>query len=251
VAEGRDAGDLVLSSPPPARCQKVGRFRPVGNNIVAGLVQVRMISECKSYWPPPTLQWLQHGPRPFREPMPASTTAQFLRCRVMRWSVRPTVSASWTAAWTLPTRSIFGWDLQMRLRRQILERHSGELLVGAAEVVETGKMVPGLMIAAPTMRVPMRLPEDSVNSYLSTRAALLAARDGRLPDGNLASSRIKVLSVPAMGTGVGRISPKVCARQMRAAYDAVVISPAKLPTSWAEASHDHQLLYTRKPGRLQ
>lgn len=145
----------------------------------------------------------------------------------------------------------FGWDLQMRLRRQILEGHSGELLVGAAEVVETGKMVPGLMIAAPTMRVPMRLPEDSVNSYLSTRAALLAARDGRLPDGNLASSRIKVLSVPAMGTGVGRISPKVCARQMRAAYDAVVISPAKLPTSWAEASHDHQLLYTSKPGRLQ
>lgn len=60
----------------------------------------------------------------------------------------------------------FGWDLQMRLRRQILEGHSGELLVGAAEVVETGKMVPGLMIAAPTMRVPMRLPEDSVNSYL-------------------------------------------------------------------------------------
>ncbi|MBN9363769.1 MULTISPECIES: macro domain-containing protein [unclassified Devosia] len=145
----------------------------------------------------------------------------------------------------------FGWDLQMRLRRQILERHGGELLVGAAELVETGRTVPGLMIAAPTMRVPMRLPEDSVNAYLSTRAALLAARDGRLPDGTPASSRINVLSVPAMGTGVGRVSPTVCARQMRAAFDAVVISPAKLPTSWAEASHDHQLLYTSKPRRLQ
>jgi O-acetyl-ADP-ribose deacetylase (regulator of RNase III) len=145
----------------------------------------------------------------------------------------------------------FGWELQMRLRRQILERHGGELLVGAAELVETGRTVPGLMIAAPTMRVPMRLPEDSVNAYLSTRAALLAAREGRLPDGTAASSRITVLSVPAMGTGVGRMSAKVSARQMRAAYDAVITSPAKLPTSWAEASYDHQLLYTSKPRRLQ
>lgn len=145
----------------------------------------------------------------------------------------------------------FGWDLQMRLRRLILERHRGELLVGAAEVIETGKSMPGLMIAAPTMRVPMRLPEDSINSYLATRAALLAARYGSLLDGSMVSSRIGVLAVPGMGTGVGRVPPKVCARQMRAAYDAVILSPAKLPTSWAEASHDHQLLYTSKPGPLQ
>lgn len=145
----------------------------------------------------------------------------------------------------------FGWDLQDRLRRVILERHHGELLVGAAEIIETGTTRPAWLIAAPTMRVPMRLPKDSVNSYLATRAALLAVRRGRLPDGTAASSRVKVLAVPAMGTGVGGISPKLCARQMRAAYDAIVRSEAKLPTSWAEASHDHQLLYTSKPKRLQ
>lgn len=145
----------------------------------------------------------------------------------------------------------FGWDLQDRLRRVILERHHGELLVGAAEIIETGTALPGWLIAAPTMRVPMRLPKHSVNPYLSTRAALLAARRGRLPDGTPASSRVKVLAIPAMGTGVGGISPKLCAGQMRAAYDAIVLSEARLPTSWAEASHDHQLLYTSKPKRLQ
>lgn len=145
----------------------------------------------------------------------------------------------------------FGWGLQDRLRRVILERHHGELLVGAAEIIETGIARPGWLIAAPTMRVPMRLPKDSVNPYLSTRAALLAVRRGCLPDGTAASSRVKVLAVPAMGTGVGGITPKLCASQMRAAYDAIVLSEAKLPTSWAEASHDHQLLYTSKPKRLQ
>lgn len=145
----------------------------------------------------------------------------------------------------------FGWDLQLRLRRQILERHHGELPVGAAEIVATGMSAPAFMIAAPTMRVPMRLPDDSVNPYLAARAALIAASHGRLPDGTPSSPRIQVLAIPAMGTGVGRIAPKVCARQMRAAYDAVIVSGAKLPTSWAEASHDHQLLYTSRPRRLQ
>lgn len=145
----------------------------------------------------------------------------------------------------------FGWDLQLRLRRLILERHHGELLVGAAAVVETGKSSPSLMIAAPTMRVPMRLPEDSINTYLATRAALLAARDGALPNGDAVASRIGVLAIPGMGAGVGRVPPGLCARQMRAAYDAVLVSPAGLPSSWAEASHDHQLLYTNKPRRLQ
>src|SRR5262245_26450501 len=45
----------------------------------------------------------------------------------------------------------FGWDLQLRLRRKILDLHHGELLVGAAEIVETGSGAHPFMIAAPTM----------------------------------------------------------------------------------------------------
>lgn len=32
----------------------------------------------------------------------------------------------------------FGWDIQLHLRRLILDFHHGELLVGAAEIVATG-----------------------------------------------------------------------------------------------------------------
>ncbi|WGM37461.1 macro domain-containing protein [Caulobacter sp. NIBR1757] len=139
----------------------------------------------------------------------------------------------------------FGWDLQLRLRRAILEQHAGELLIGQAAVVPTENDRHPWLIAAPTMRVPMALGRETVNPYLATRAALLLARDGRVGDG------IKSLAFPGMGTGVGRVPSQLCARQMRAAVETVLRSPAKLPQSWAEASEDHQLLYTDRPTRLQ
>lgn len=138
----------------------------------------------------------------------------------------------------------FGWDLQLRLRRIILERHDGELLIGQAALVPTNDTTHPWLIAAPTMRVPMALGRETVNPYLATRAALLLARrDG--------ANEIGSLAFPGMGTGVGRVPPEVCARQMRAAFDAVLGSPASLPQSWAEASEDHQRLYTDRPTRLQ
>src|SRR5215467_9083102 len=66
----------------------------------------------------------------------------------------------------------FGWHVQERLQKLILDHHHGELLVGAAEIVETDNPRIPYLISAPTMRVPMILG-NSVNSYLAARAALL------------------------------------------------------------------------------
>src|SRR5215831_14903577 len=57
----------------------------------------------------------------------------------------------------------FGWQVQDRLRRKILEQHHGELIVGNAEIVETGDAGIPFLIAAPTMRVPMVLESNTVN----------------------------------------------------------------------------------------
>ena len=66
----------------------------------------------------------------------------------------------------------FGWGVQERLQHKILNRHHGELLVGQAEIVETNDQQIPFLIAAPTMRVPMRL-DNTVNIYLAARAVFL------------------------------------------------------------------------------
>ncbi len=72
----------------------------------------------------------------------------------------------------------FGWHVQEQLQELIRTHHHGELLVGAAEIVETHAAIP-FLIAAPTMRVPMIL-RDSINPYLDARAALLLVQHGVL-----------------------------------------------------------------------
>jgi O-acetyl-ADP-ribose deacetylase (regulator of RNase III) len=135
----------------------------------------------------------------------------------------------------------FGPEIQERVQRAITERHHGELLVGAAELMETGDSRIPYLIVAPTMRVPMVLT-DSVNAYLAARAALLLAK---------ASDKIERVAFPGLGTGVGQMSPNTCARQVRAAIDHVVLSQYNPPRTWVEASERHQLLYTDYPRRLQ
>lgn len=148
----------------------------------------------------------------------------------------------------------FGSEIQLKVRRQIFDYHHGELLVGEATIVETMDEQIPFLIAAPTMRVPMFLNE-SVNPYLATRAVLLLVKHGKFQtgqyEGKLISDYVKVVAFPGLGTGVGRISSKICARQIRAAIDDVVLEQYKMPKSWAEASERHQLLYTDSPRRLQ
>ena len=148
----------------------------------------------------------------------------------------------------------FGWQVQERLQQAIRTRHHGELLVGAAEIVETGHGRIPYLIAAPTMRVPMVLNE-TVNPYLAARAALLLIRHGVIPDGLLAgeavASVVTSVAFPGLGTGVGRVGPNTCAHQMRAAIEEVVNGVGHYPRTWAEAQQRHQLLYTDRVRDLQ
>ncbi|WP_435021043.1 macro domain-containing protein [Tundrisphaera sp. TA3] len=148
----------------------------------------------------------------------------------------------------------FGPDIQMKVRRAILEQHHGELVVGAAEIVATDNPRIPYLVAAPTMRVPMILRE-SVNAYLAARAALLLVARGRFGHGEHAgrpiAERVESIAFPGLGTGVGRMGVNTCARQVRQAIDDVIHGQFSLPRSWAEASERHQLLYTDRLRRLQ
>lgn len=83
----------------------------------------------------------------------------------------------------------FQSDIQMRVRRQIYDHHAGELLVGAADIVETGDAHIPFLIVAPTMRVPMVL-RDSINAYLAARAVFLLVRDGVFTAGACKGARV-------------------------------------------------------------
>jgi len=148
----------------------------------------------------------------------------------------------------------FGWHVQEQLQELIRARHGGELLVGTAEIVETGRPRPLFVIAAPTMRVPMVL-RDTVNPYLAARAVFRLIRHGVVPAGALAGEPVAgvVTSVafPGLGTGVGRVGPNTCARQVRAAIEEAVRGPDPFPRTWAEAQQRHQLLYTDRVRDLQ
>lgn len=148
----------------------------------------------------------------------------------------------------------FGDDIQMRVRRQIFDHHHGEIIVGQADVVETGHEKIPYLIFAPTMRVPMNLHE-TVNPYLAARAILLLVTHGSFRSGKFAgqkiSEHIKTIAFPGLGTGVGKVSFNTCAHQVRSAIDDIILKQYRMPQSWAEASERHQLLYTKNLTRLQ
>lgn len=149
----------------------------------------------------------------------------------------------------------WGWGVQERLQKLIVEKHHGELVVGAAEVVETGDLTKPYLIAAPTMRVPMILGSETVNPYLAIRAVLLLIRYEVFSEGahkgSKISGEIESVAFPGIGTGVGRVPFAVCAHQFRMAIEDVLLLKVNFPRTWAEASERHQLLYTDRLRRLQ
>jgi O-acetyl-ADP-ribose deacetylase (regulator of RNase III) len=142
----------------------------------------------------------------------------------------------------------FGPRVQKRLQKIIAEKHQGELLVGTAEIVHTSHKDIPYLIAAPTMRVPMIL-ENTVNPYLAARAVFLLIMYGTFPYGvALAGKPVRNMvgrvAFPGLGTGVGRVPPEICARQVRAAIEDVCMFKRVFPDSWAAAQREHQELYT-------
>ena len=91
----------------------------------------------------------------------------------------------------------FGWNLEKKLQKDIREKYGGELNVGQAIIIETkNKKIPYL-ISSPTMRVPVELPEESINAYLAARAVFLA-----IENYNKINKKISKVAMPMMCSGV-------------------------------------------------
>ena len=97
------------------------------------------------------------------------------------------------------------------------------------------------------MRVPMVLSE-TINPYLAARAALLLIKHGIVPSGALAgepvAAAVQSVAFPGLGTGIGRVEPASCARQVRSAIENVILARSHFPQSWSEAQQRHQRLYS-------
>lgn len=115
-------------------------------------------------------------------------------------------------------RDVLGFAVQQRAQRVIVERHHGELPVGAAELVDTDDERWPVLVIAPTMRVPENVSQ-TLNAYLAFRAAHLACK--RAGVGSLVCC--------GLGTGIGGMEPQRAAVQMRMAL-LHATGPARIPS---------------------
>ena len=152
------------------------------------------------------------------------------------------VRAAQGSAWVSPANS-FGWmddgldwairqayeaagcDITALVQSAIVAQSDGELPVGQALVVPTLDTPYTHLVVAPTMRTP-RPAFWTVNAYLAFRAVLLAAMRWNQ---NHPEQAIQTVYCPGLTTGVGKMPPKRCARQMRSAWDAVMQPPSHMP----------------------
>jgi O-acetyl-ADP-ribose deacetylase (regulator of RNase III) len=125
----------------------------------------------------------------------------------------------------LAIRDQLGFAVERKIQEVIVERHHGELPVGCAEIIETGDPRWKYLVVAPTMRVPEHVG-FTLNAYLAFRAVLVAVENFNKRAGK---REIDSLVCSGLGTGVGAMSNVKCARQMRAAYQAIK-TPSRIPS---------------------
>lgn len=137
--------------------------------------------------------------------------------------------------------------LESRVRKMIGDKHAGELPVGMAELIKSGMEKVPFLVVAPTVRVPMRMTNPTVNSYLATRAALrtLAAYLRECNEDN-GLQRIESVAFVGMGTGSVKCPPAVAAFQMYEAYCQVVLGQEpNFATIETATAHDQELRKSR------
>jgi len=151
-----------------------------------------------------------------------------------------------------------GWKLQDDLQAKIKKDFDGELLVGQSTVIETNFEQFPLLLAAPTMRVPMYL-QGSPNVYLAARAIFLRIKkyddcvihgangiEYLLPDvGEIGEKRYKpqdvslTILIPGLGTGTGFVTFTQCASRMRMAYEDFYLGQSLYPKNLNTANIKH------------
>ena len=126
-----------------------------------------------------------------------------------------------------------GLDLAIAKRWPNLMAPAMEVIVGSSLCFYTDDNPVKAVIAAPTMRVPMRLHARTVNPYLASKAALQMARQ----------LDFSCIAIPGMGAGVGGVPPKMVARQMWLAVKHFR-DPPPHPQSSREAKRAHVAIYS-------
>jgi O-acetyl-ADP-ribose deacetylase (regulator of RNase III) len=126
-----------------------------------------------------------------------------------------------------------GQQIEDNLRAALARDFGGELPVGQAVIVPTGRQEIPWLISAPTMRIPCNVA-DTLNAYLAFRAALLAIQRH--------DKKIRSLLCPGLGTAVGKMPVGRCARQMRAAWDRVMGGKPFVPSALRDAARDESEL---------
>lgn len=121
----------------------------------------------------------------------------------------------------------FGKTTEDRVQERISWLLHGELLVGQALAVETHSPTIPNLIVAPTMRVPKQI-HDPADVMIATRAAVKIAVD----------RGFRTVAFPGMGTGCGKVPPRVAVAAMKAGIMAAM-GMFRRPTTWLEAQRRH------------
>ena len=137
--------------------------------------------------------------------------------------------------------------LETRARKMILEKYAGEIPVGVAEVMSSGLESPKLVVLTPTVRVPQRMQQATISTYLATRAALRAvAAYIRGTSDSKARDQLSSVGFVGLGTGQGGASPATAAFQMYEAFCQVVLGQVpNFATLEAATAHDQELRKNR------
>ncbi|MEM6263023.1 MAG: macro domain-containing protein [Bacteroidota bacterium] len=109
-------------------------------------------------------------------------------------------------------------NAQQKARSAIIGHFLGELPVGMAHILEMeSKKFPHLILA-PTMRVPGKLEQTSINAYLAMRAMLVQVHLFN----KRSNDSIQTIAMPGLGIGVGGMAYEQAAFQMLTAYHNII-----------------------------
>ena len=135
-------------------------------------------------------------------------------------------------------------DIQKLVQDVIKKEYDGELLVGQCASVYTNSPTIPVLLVVPTMRVPLPI-YDAVDVYLAARAIFKEIRKWEDDDQHHKVDHMTI-SICGLGTGVGHVSPVVCAHKMFEAYNDHYKRNDYFPSSFMEAAAPHQSLVKTK-----
>ena len=116
----------------------------------------------------------------------------------------------------------FGWDLQKKVQKYILENLCGEQPVGTSILIDTGK--DGIkLIHTPSMRYPDRIREPLI-IYQCMRTCLMTAM----------ANPIKTIVIPAFGGFYGQMPPDTVAQMMWRAWEQLNHIPSEISWRYAD-----------------